>query len=79
MAKVPSTSFIEASNQSFWTVRQLATRLGISERSARDLVARGVIPSYKIGGSRRIDPADVPDALAACRTSGSNADGGTRG
>lgn len=42
------------------SVKQLAERLSVSERTARDLVDRKVIPSMLVGDrSRRIAPADV--------------------
>lgn len=54
----------------FFTPRALADYLALSERTVRDLLARGEIPSYKIAGSRRIDPADVETWLKNVRTAG---------
>jgi excisionase family DNA binding protein len=51
----------------FFTVRTLAAYLAVSERTVRGWVADGTIPSYLIGGSRRIDPADVDAYVASCR------------
>jgi excisionase family DNA binding protein len=53
----------------FFSPRGLADYLALSPRTVRDMLARGVIPSYKFEGSRRVDPAAadrhagaVPDA-----------------
>jgi excisionase family DNA binding protein len=51
----------------FFTTRSLARRLSLSERTVRDLIRRGDIPSYKVAGARRIDPADVDLWLATRR------------
>ncbi|MDQ3607611.1 MAG: helix-turn-helix domain-containing protein [Actinomycetota bacterium] len=52
----------------FYTVAKLASRLSLSERTVKDLLARGTIPSYRVAGSRRVDPADVDAYLAANRS-----------
>jgi excisionase family DNA binding protein len=41
------------------TVAELAELLSISERQVYKLAASNRIPSFKIGGSVRFDPADV--------------------
>jgi excisionase family DNA binding protein len=51
----------------FFTPRGLAEYLGLSLRTVRDMLARGVIPSYKFEGARRIDPDDVDRYKAARR------------
>jgi excisionase family DNA binding protein len=51
----------------FFTARTLAQYLALSERTVRQMLADGVIPSYLIGGSRRGDPADVDAYLATRR------------
>ena len=51
----------------FYTVRTLAERLTISERTMRQMLIDGDIASYMIGGSRRVDPADVEDYLRSHR------------
>jgi excisionase family DNA binding protein len=48
----------------------LADYLALSERTVRELLRTGAIPSYKVSGARRIDPADVDAWLAACREEG---------
>lgn len=48
------------------TIRQAAAVLGISYRALEDTLHRGEIPSYKIGGARRIRP-DVLEAILAGR------------
>ena len=50
--------------RAFFSPRALATYLDLSERTVRQMLADGVIPSYRFGGARRIDPADV-DAYVA--------------
>ena len=39
----------------------------VSDRTIRNWIRRGELPSYKLGASRRIDPADVEDFLARHR------------
>ncbi|HEV3094973.1 MAG TPA: helix-turn-helix domain-containing protein [Solirubrobacteraceae bacterium] len=51
----------------FFTVASLATYLSLSERTISDWIRKGVLPSYRIGGARRIDPADVDAYLAEHR------------
>jgi excisionase family DNA binding protein len=53
--------------RAFFTPDSLAAYLSLSGRTIRDLLRHGVIPSYKIGGARRIDPADVDHYLAEHR------------
>jgi excisionase family DNA binding protein len=52
---------------SFFTERTLADFLAVSDRTIRNWIRRGELPSYKLGASRRIDPADVEDFLARHR------------
>jgi len=47
------------SDEPFYTVAQLASRLSLSERTVRDMLNRGEIPCYRIGPQRRIDPDDL--------------------
>lgn len=54
----------------FFTVESLAAYLRVSDRQVRKLIARGELPSYKIGASRRIDPADVEKFLDRNRARG---------
>lgn len=49
--------------------RALAKQLAVSERTVRQMLADGDIPSYLIGSSRRVDPLDV-DAYLASRRQG---------
>jgi excisionase family DNA binding protein len=51
----------------FFTERTLATYLAVSDRTIRNWIRRGELPSYKLGAARRIDPADVDDFLARHR------------
>ena len=47
----------------FFTERTLAAYLAVSDRTIRNWIRRGELPSYKLGAARRIDPADVDDFL----------------
>lgn len=49
----------KASGPTFFTERSLAAYLAVSDRTVRNWIRRGELPSYKLGASRRIDPADV--------------------
>lgn len=51
----------------FFTERTLASFLAVSDRTIRNWIRRGELPSYKLGASRRIDPVDVEDFLARHR------------
>ena len=51
----------------FFTERSLASYLAVSDRTIRNWIKRGELPSYKLGAARRIDPADVEDFLARHR------------
>ena len=51
----------------FFTPKALAEYLSISERTVRDMLSKQRIPSYKVEGQRRIDPADVERYLARNR------------
>jgi excisionase family DNA binding protein len=53
--------------QGFFTPKTLAAYLALSERTVRQLLADSAIPSYRIAGSRRIDPRDVDNYLRTCR------------
>jgi excisionase family DNA binding protein len=54
----------------WYTPETLAKRLKVSERTVRNWVRRGELPSYKIGSSRRFDPVDVDAFLANFRQEG---------
>ncbi len=54
----------------FFTERTLADHLAVSDRTVRTWIRRGELASYKLGGSRRIDPRDVDTFLAARRENG---------
>ncbi len=51
----------------FFTPKALAEYLSISERTVREMLSKKRIPSYKVEGQRRIDPADVEQYLARNR------------
>jgi excisionase family DNA binding protein len=44
--------------------KELATRLGISDRTARSMIESGRMPSLKIGGLTKVEPAEVDAYLA---------------
>jgi excisionase family DNA binding protein len=56
-----------AQPEAFFTERTLATYLAVSDRTIRNWIRRGELPSYKLGAARRIDPADVDAFLEARR------------
>jgi excisionase family DNA binding protein len=45
--------------------REIAERLGLSERTIRRLIADRTLPSIKIGGARLVAEADLERALVA--------------
>jgi excisionase family DNA binding protein len=45
-------------------------RLKVSERTVRNWVSSGQLLSYKIGSSRRFDPADIDAFLSGFRQEG---------
>jgi excisionase family DNA binding protein len=57
----------KSSSPSFFTERTLADLLAVSDRTIRNWIRRGELPSYKLGAARRIDPADVEVFLARHR------------
>lgn len=54
----------------FFTERTLAAYLAVSDRTIRNWIRRGELPSYKLGTARRIDPADVDAFLEVRREEG---------
>jgi len=56
-----------ATPATFFTERTLAAYLAVSDRTIRNWIRRGELPSYKLGAARRIDPADVDAFLAQRR------------
>jgi len=57
----------KSSKPNFFTERTLADFLAVSDRTIRNWIRSGKLPSYKLGAARRIDPADVEDFLARHR------------
>jgi excisionase family DNA binding protein len=53
-----------------YSVEQVASRLELSARTVRTMLQRGVIPSYKIEGARRVMKRDIDAYLAAHREEG---------
>lgn len=58
---------VKEDRRAFFTPKTLAAYLAISERTARQMLIDGRLPSYKIEGTRRIDAADVDRYLARHR------------
>lgn len=57
----------KSNSPAFFTERTLAAYLAVCDRTVRNWIRRGELPSYKLGAARRIDPADVEDFLARHR------------
>jgi excisionase family DNA binding protein len=57
----------KSGSATFFTERTLADYLAVSDRTVRNWIRGGKLPSYKLGAARRIDPADVEDFLARHR------------
>jgi excisionase family DNA binding protein len=57
----------KATPPAFFTERSLAAYLAVSDRTIRNWIRRGELPSYKLGAARRIDPADVDAFLSQRR------------
>jgi excisionase family DNA binding protein len=57
----------KSNGPNFFTEKSLADFLAVSDRTIRNWIRRGELPSYKLGTARRIDPADVEDFLARHR------------
>ena len=51
----------------FFSPKAPAEYLSISERTVREMLSKERIPSYKVEGQRRIDPAEVEKNLARNR------------
>ena len=50
-----------------YTVASLADRLGLSQRTVRQLLADGVIPSFRVEGRRCVEAGAVDAYLARCK------------
>lgn len=50
-----------------YTVASLCERLGLSDRVVRQMLADSVIPSFRVGGARRVDPRALDEYLARQR------------
>lgn len=49
--------------KAFFSPKSLAAYLEVSERTVREWLSEGLIPSYRFGARRRINPADVDTFL----------------
>jgi excisionase family DNA binding protein len=65
----PDREYVRAKTPgpTFFTERTLAAYLAVSDRTIRNWIRCGELPSYKLGAARRIDPADVEDFLTRHR------------
>src|SRR5689334_18637384 len=50
-----------------YSVRQVAERLDLSVSRVWELIRGGELRSFKVGGSRRVDPSDLAEFLQAQR------------
>ena len=62
-----SVRVTQSERRAFFTPKSLAAYLALSERTVREMLRRGALPSYRVGGARRIDPSDVNSYLAGRR------------
>jgi len=58
----------------FYTVRDLAKLLQVTEMTVYRMIRRGDLPHYKIGRSKRFRRDDVEAFLEKCRVGGANDD-----
>lgn len=56
--------------RAYISIRDLASYLGVSRRTAYDLVNKGSVPSVRIGGQHRIPRAELERQLAQQTRSG---------
>lgn len=49
------------------TIKEAAERLKVSPSFVYNLVARGTLPSYRIGSCRRVSEEDLLEYLKNCR------------
>jgi excisionase family DNA binding protein len=56
------------------TVKDVAERLGVTDRHVRKMLQDGELPSYKLGEMRRVEPDAVEAYLAAHRADGPDHD-----
>jgi excisionase family DNA binding protein len=61
---------MEKTEPAYIGVREVADYLGISKRTAYSLVARGDIPSVRVGGQHRIPRSQLERHLAERATKG---------
>ncbi len=48
-----------------FAIPTVARRLGISTTSARRLIRKGILPSVRVGGAVRVDPAQLEEWIRA--------------
>lgn len=47
------------------SVREAGERLGVSERTAREIITAGELPTVMVKGSRKVEPAAIDRYIAA--------------
>jgi len=62
--RTPAPSDTQIPGQ-LWTVRELAQRLSLHEKTIYDWIARGQLPCIRLGHRLRFDPHDILRWLAA--------------
>lgn len=50
---------LERENEPFYTVKSLAERWSLTDRTIKNMIKDGELPSYQFRGARRIAPEDV--------------------
>jgi excisionase family DNA binding protein len=71
----PNRMMPEDDRRPFFTPKTLAAYFSVSERTVRQMLADGVIPSFKISGQRRILASDVDAHVAKQRDASINRGG----
>jgi excisionase family DNA binding protein len=67
---IPDIAVADEPLPAMFSVKSLAAYLALSERTVRDLLSQGELPSYKVAGARRIARSDVESWLHTRREGG---------
>lgn len=70
MTAIPDVAVDQVPLEPMFSIASLAAYLAVSDRHVRELLRQGEIPSYKIGGARRIARSDVESWLQTRREGG---------
>jgi excisionase family DNA binding protein len=60
---------VQVKTRPLLTVREAAARLSVNEKTVRRLIHSGSLPALKVGGSVRIDEAELEGELLEVRWS----------